>query len=166
MTDARRHCLLQMAIWELSRSGQVKPSVIVRKKMRVWGGGWWHLHPKESRRWAEPGCSWVPMAVACPRDGALHITPPGTLLRPGLQCMIHLQDMQSCPFDYHQLCRVLIFGVFFLPLNTPAASIYNFVSLTTVSCGWCSFISSLPFLLSSSSYKESITISFFFLCLL
>lgn len=159
MTEARRSCLLQMATWQVSKSGEVKPSVTTKKKMGAWGGGWGDLHPKESRRWAEqnlvtPGCPWL----FC----VLEYHPTWDCLGPVLQCIIYLEDMQSCPFHHHQLCRVWIFGVFFLPPITPATSMYNFISLTTVSCVWYSFISSLPFLLSSSSYKESIYFFYFF----
>lgn len=76
----------------------------------------WELWP------GVPVCPWLVSHCVPGVDtekGALHITLPGILLRTCVAIIIYLDVMQSHPFLYCCLCRVLMFGLFFLPPIIP-----------------------------------------------
>lgn len=150
MTDGWRNCLLQVAIWELSTSAAMKPSAAVKQETRERGGGWWDLLPRQSGSCVQvllgaPGWSLTLSQGWILRRG--HCISPclGFCFGPVLQCIIYLDVMQSCPFLYYRLCRVLMFGLFFLPPIIPETWIDNFVPLTTVSSGWSTTVFPLCF---------------------
>lgn len=139
-----------MAIWELSRSMEQKPSAAVEQETGERGGGWWELLPRQGR-----SCAWLFLGALAvlslsPRDGCcdgvLHITPPGLCVQTVLQSIIHMDGMQPCSFHYHHLCRILMLGLFFLPPIIPETWTDSFVSLTTVSSGLSTIF--FPFWLS------------------
>lgn len=135
MTDGRRNCLLQMATWELSRSGEVKPSVQGRKwEHEEEVGGTFiprRAGDEQSRAWLLLGA----LGCSVSQDGPC-ISPHLELVRacvvmcqvPGGHAVLSLPSSLAL----QSLDIWCIFPAF--RCITPATSIYNFVSLTTVSC--------------------------------